>query len=146
VEKRRDTERAQSETEGLFAELGRVRAGPLRRGFRPPVDVYRTESPATVTVLCDVSGVDPAGLRLALADGILTIAGIRRRPAAVQARYQRVEIDYGPFERHIAVGDDIAVEGAEATYDRGLLTVRLPVEEREPSPPATLYIAVVRTA
>jgi HSP20 family protein len=94
--------------------------------------------------VCDVAGVDPADIRLSLSDGVLTITGIRRRPAAGRVQYQRVEVDYGPFERRIPVGDDIAADGNEATYDRGLLTIALPVLRQASATPVTLYIAVVR--
>ncbi len=130
--------------EELFPDLRRVRAGTGRRGFRPPVDVYRTGDPATVTVVCDLAGVDPDDLRLALSDGVLVIAGTRRRQATDRAQYQQVELDYGPFERRISVGNDIAESGAEASYDRGLLTVRLQAIPRQSSAPVRFYIAVVR--
>ena len=141
---RRDLERLQSEMEELFSGIGRMRAGARRRGFRPAVDVSRTVDPPLVTVVCDVAGVDPADIQLSLSDGVLTITGIRRRPAADRVQYQQVELDYGPFERRIPVGDDIAADGSEATYERGLLTVVLPVARRASTMPRTLYIAVVR--
>ena len=133
---RRDLERLQSEMEELFSGVGRMRAGARRRGFRPAVDVSRTVDPPLVTVVCDVAGVDPADIQLALSDGVLTITGIRRRPAADRVQYQQVELDYGPFERRIPVGDDIAADGSEATYDRGLLTVVLPVLRRTSTTPS----------
>lgn len=129
--------------EERFSNLGRLRSGLARRAFLPPADVVRTDDPPAVTVVCDLAGVDPGEIRLAISEGVLTIAGVRRRPPVRIGHYQQVELDYGPFERHIPVGGDVAEKGAEATYDRGLLTVRLPLERR-PSAAATVYIAVVR--
>ena len=143
VDGRRDRERLRSEMEELFSGIGRHRSGVARRAFRPPADVFRTDDPSVVTVVCDLAGVEPDDIRLAIANGILTIAGVRRRPPAGSVHSQQVELDYGAFERRIDVGDDIHGDDAEAVYDRGILTVRLPVEPR-PSPPVTLYITVVR--
>ena len=130
--------------EELFADLwqGRRLVGP-RRAFRPAVDVYRTESPPVVTVVCDLAGVDPDDVELSVANGILSITGIRRRPAAEQAVYQQIELDYGPFERRLPIGEEVDTDAAEASYDRGLLTIRLPLV-KQAGGPAKVLIAVVR--
>jgi hypothetical protein len=51
VEKRRDFEHDAEEIEQLFADLWQVFpfSRALRRGFRPQVDVYRTDDPPTLT-------------------------------------------------------------------------------------------------
>jgi HSP20 family molecular chaperone IbpA len=41
-----------------------------------------------------------------------------------------MEIDYGPFQRQITLAEDVDPERATATYDRGILTVRLPLAPR----------------
>jgi HSP20 family molecular chaperone IbpA len=69
--------------------------------------------------------------------------GERRRPKD-GGHYQQMEIDYGPFQRQITLAEDVDPEGAAATYERGLLTVRLPITPR-PSPRESVSIAV-RTA
>jgi HSP20 family protein len=132
------------ELEELFADLARSRrqAG-TRRGFVPAADVFRTDDPPAVTVVVDLAGVDAADVELAFSDGALVVSGLRRRTHAGPALYQQMELDYGPFERRIAVGEDVDSTGAEAVYDRGLLTVRLPVVPRPPSP-VRVVIAVVR--
>jgi HSP20 family protein len=140
----RDPDRLRNEMEDLFADLwqGRRLVGP-RRAFRPAVDVSRTEDPPVVTIVCDLAGVDPGDIELSVASGILSITGSRRRPATEQAVYHQIELDYGPFERHVPIGEEVDPGGAEASYDRGLLTVRLPLLAREPQAVKVL-IAVVR--
>jgi HSP20 family protein len=127
---RKDIDRLKLEMEELFADLCQVpRLVASRRGFRPAVDVYRTEDPPAVTVLIELAGVDPATTELVLADGILVIRGIRRRSAGEQ-RVVHMEIDYGPFERQIPIAEPVDAEAAEATYSRGLLVVTFPLAER----------------
>jgi HSP20 family protein len=70
----------------------------------------------------------------------LLIAGERRRPKDC-GHYQQLEIDYGPFQRSITLAEDIDPEAATATYERGILTVRLPVAPR-PTPRESVSISV----
>ncbi|MCC6224672.1 MAG: Hsp20/alpha crystallin family protein [Thermoleophilia bacterium] len=139
-----DLDRLRSEMEELFSELwqGRRLAG-ARRAFRPAVDVYRTDDPPAVTVVCDLAGVDPADVELSVADGVLSITGVRRRQAAERVVYHQIELDHGPFERHVPIGEEAQAADAEAAFDRGLLVVTLPLR-REPERPAAVPIRVVR--
>jgi HSP20 family protein len=127
---RKDMDRLKVEMEELFADLCQVpRLVASRRGFRPAVDVYRTEDPRAVTVVVELAGVDPAATDVVLADGVLVIRGVRRRTAGEQ-RVVHMEIDYGPFERHVPISEAVDAEAADATYSRGLLVVTLPIAER----------------
>ncbi len=135
VADRRDLDWLRIEMDELFSGLARQGRRVSRAGFRPPADVYRTEDPAQVVVTVDLAGVDPSEIALAFADGVLIVSGLRRRPPAEAAVYQQMEIDYGPFERRVPIGDDVDPPAADATYDRGFLTVRLPIVAR-PRPPS----------
>jgi HSP20 family protein len=136
---RKDTDRLKSEMEELFADLCQVpRLVASRRGFRPAVDVYRSQDPPAVTVVFELPGVDPEATEIALADGVLVVSGARRREAGEQ-RIVHMEIDYGRFERRIAIAEPVDAEAAEATYARGLLLVTLPIAER-PSRPLRVEI------
>jgi HSP20 family protein len=145
VEKRRDFEHAAQEIEQLFADLWEVFpfSRSLRRGYRPEVDVFRTDDPPTLIVQVELPGVDPDDVRLVASPQALLIAGERRRPKDC-GHYQQMEIDYGPFQRQITLSDDVDPENATATYERGILSVRLPVTPR-PAPRETVSI-VVRTS
>jgi HSP20 family protein len=142
VEKRRDLEHAAEEIEQLFADLWQVFpfSRGLRRSYRPQVDVYRSEDPPTLTIVVELPGVDPAEVRLVAAPQALLIAGERRRPRDC-GHYQQMEIDYGPFQRQVTFDEDIDPGDATATYERGLLTVRLPIAPK-PTPQASVPIQV----
>jgi len=140
---RRDIDRLKTEMEELFADLCYHRVAPQRAGFRPRVDAYRTEDPPAVHVVVELPGVDPAEVELAVVDGILVVSGHRRRPAVKGGRYEHIEIDYGRFERRIALGDDLDAGEAEAVYDHGLLTITLPLAQRSSGP---VRVPVTRTA
>jgi HSP20 family protein len=142
VEKRRDIEGAAEEIEQLFADLWQVFpfSRSLRRGYRPQVDVYRSETPPALTVQIELPGVDPDDVKLIASPQALLVAGERRRPKDC-GHYQQMEIDYGPFQRQITLAEDIDPEGASASYERGILTVRLPIAPR-PAPRESVSISV----
>jgi HSP20 family molecular chaperone IbpA len=145
VDKRRDIEHAADEIEQLFADLWEVFpfSRGLRRGYRPQVDVFRSDDPPTLTVQIELPGVDPDDVKLVASAQALVVAGERRRPKDC-GHYQQLEIDYGPFQRQITFGENIDPEQASATYERGILTVRLPVAPR-PAPRDSVYISVRTT-
>ena len=124
-----DFDRLQGEMQELIDELWQVpRFSGLRRGFRPQVDVFRTDDPAEMRVVVELAGVDPEEVKLYADDRTLVIAGERRRRCA--GRYQQMEIDYGPFQRRIRLVERVDPAAARAEYDRGLLTIVLPVAAR----------------
>jgi HSP20 family protein len=129
---RRDIGRLQDELEELFAELwpGPRFAG-VRRGFRPHVDIFRTDDPPELTVVAELAGVDPAAVQLVVAQRALLIAGKRRRPHPdSRPSYYQLEIEDGVFERRIALPEPIDASATRATYERGLLTIVLPIAEQ----------------
>jgi HSP20 family protein len=50
-------------------------------------------------------------------------------------------IDYGPFQRQVTLAEDVNPEEATATYERGILTIRLPIAPR-PAPAESISIEV----
>jgi HSP20 family protein len=140
--RRRDFEDTAEEIEQLFADLWQVFpfSRGMRRGYRPEVDVYRTEDPAALTVVVELPGVDPQEVKVVVSARALLIAGERNRPKE-SGHYQQMEIDYGPFQRQVTLAEDVDPDAATASYERGLLTVRLPIAPR-PTPRRSISIAV----
>jgi HSP20 family protein len=142
MEKRREFEHAADEIEQLFADLWQVFpfSRGLRRGYRPQVDVFRSDDPPALTVQVELPGVDPEDVQLIASPQALLIAGERPRPKD-GGHYQQMEIDYGPFQRQITLAENVDPEEATATYERGILTVRLPIVPR-PAPGESVSITV----
>jgi HSP20 family protein len=142
---RDDIERLHDELEDVFSALWHgPRFATHRRGFRPRIDVFRTAEPNELRVVVDLAGVDPADVRIAIHELALVIAGHRRRPVTdSRPSYHLMEIEYGPFERRIAMPEPVDPKKASATYERGLLTIVLPVTT---APPRRARISIeVRT-
>jgi HSP20 family protein len=141
---RRDIDRLQGEIEELFADLWQVpRFSGLRHGFRPAVDCFHTDDPHQLTIVAELAGVEPESVAVAIEDRALTISGERRRPRVDGQVYQQMEIEYGSFRRTLHLLEDVDATTASASFERGLLTVTLPIAER-PTPTEPVAIAVVR--
>jgi len=128
---RRDIDRLQGEIEELFADLWQVpRFSGLRHGFRPAVDCFHTTDPHELTVVVELPGVDPETVHIVVEERSLTISGERPRPRIEGQVYQQMEIEYGAFQRSLRLAEEVDVASASASYERGLLTITIPIAER----------------
>ena len=123
----------QGEINELFADLWQVpRFSGLRNGFRPECDCYRTDDPPTIHVVVELPGVDPASVEVVASGKTLVVSGTRERPAVAGAKVIAMEIEYGPFQRRLELGEEVDPGSATAAYDRGMLKVNLPLAIRTP--------------
>jgi HSP20 family protein len=131
---RDDIKRLHSELEDVFAELWQgPRFGVPQRGFRPRINVMRTEEPDELRVVIELAGVEPDDVRIVVHERALIVAGRRNRVnPECRLSYHLLEIEHGPFERRIGLPVDVDPERARATYDQGLLVVKLPVVAAPP--------------
>lgn len=132
MRKRDDIDRLHDEINQLVDDLWNVpRFVVARRGFRPNVDCIRSDDPPALHVLVELPGVEPASIQVVAADRVLVVAGERCRPQ-VSGRYQQMELEYGAFQRRISLGEPVDSAAATARYERGLLTVVLPIAAKAP--------------
>jgi HSP20 family protein len=136
-------DRLRGEMEELFADLWQVPRFTRRHGgFRPQVDCYRTERPAAIHVVAELPGVDPSKVQIFADERTLILAGERRRPRCTGRVYQQMEIDYGRFQRQIALEQDVDIDACRATYRRGILTIVLPAAAKKAATPARVTIPI----
>ena len=132
----RDIDQLQREIQELFSDLWQVpRFSGLHHGFRPEADVYRTDEPPEIHVILELPGIDPEQIEIVAGGRTLSVAGARERPPVPAGRVQQMELEYGPFQRQLQLGDEIDSSRATATYERGLLRIVLPVVPAPPEPP-----------
>ncbi|MGD9572708.1 MAG: Hsp20/alpha crystallin family protein [Thermoleophilia bacterium] len=109
---------------------------------RAPVDVYLTDGPPpALTVELDLAGVDPGAIDVGLTEDLLVVRGERRRSGEGRRVYQHAEIAWGPFERRLRLGVAVDPAAATASYENGILRIRLPIA---PSPPLRRVSITVR--
>lgn len=85
-----------------------------------------------LVVVVELPGIDADSVHVVAGDRSLLVAGERRRFRTGKGGqvYQQMEIDYGPFERRIALPDDAETENGSATYELGLLRIVFPIASR----------------
>jgi HSP20 family protein len=142
MDEREDIRQTAEEIEQLFADLWQVFpfTRGAHRGYRPQVDVFRTDDPPSVTVLVELPGIDPEEVKLIAAPRALVVAGERKRLTG-RGQYEQMEIEYGRFQRKVLLDDDVDPEQATATYARGILRIVLPIAPK-PAPRESVSIAV----
>jgi HSP20 family protein len=133
MKRRDDIDRLHGEIRELVDELWHLpRFAGGRRGFRPQADCVRSEDPPALHVVVELPGIDPGSIKVVAADRVLVVSGERCRPP-LSGRYRQLEIEYGPFQRRIQLDEPIDPDAASARYERGMLTVELPIAPRPPT-------------
>ncbi|HNQ80915.1 MAG: Hsp20/alpha crystallin family protein [Acidobacteriota bacterium] len=104
---------------------GGVYPADWQGGWMPRLDLIETEK--TLIVAVEVSGLRTEDLQISLQTNRLEIKG-RKKEAAVPAgtRYFRLEREYGPFRRTLALPRSVVPDRARATLENGVLTIALP--------------------
>ena len=79
----------------------------------------------------DLPGVSPEAIELDVERNVLTVKA-ERRPAldAGHVEMQVAERPLGVFSRQLFLGDTLDTDNIAASYDAGVLTLRIPVAER----------------
>lgn len=140
----RDKEQAPARSEDFYDPFGSFRrhvdrmfddllTGSLARfpgfdrlsAFGPSVDVEDTDKELVVTA--ELPGLDDKDFEVTITGDVLTIQGekkVENENHNGGAHY--VERRYGAFPRSLRLPFEASNEKVEATYDKGILTVRVP--------------------
>jgi HSP20 family protein len=81
-------------------------------------------------VAFDIPGVDPSSIDLDVERNVLTVKAERASAAPEAAELQVAERPRGVFSRQLFLGDTLDADRIEASYDAGVLTLRIPVAEQ----------------
>jgi HSP20 family protein len=101
---------------------------PRTSGYVPPVELARDGE--DVLIRLELPGVDVGrDVDIEVAEGRLTISGQREdRSSAESSPTSQVlvrELRYGAFRREFQLPDGVTADDVEASYDRGMLEVRV---------------------
>jgi HSP20 family protein len=113
-----------------FAELDRLTSQVWNRalgGSFMPMDAYRNGDHYVVAF--DLPGIDPGSIDLTVEHNVLTISARRSWQPEEGAQVLFAERPQGSFTRTLQLGDGLDHEHTEASYNNGVLTVRIPVAE-----------------
>jgi len=113
-----------------FREFDRLTQQAIGTNGRPavmPMDAYRKGDEFVVHF--DLPGVDPSSIELTVEKNVLTVSAERHWDSKDQ-EFIANERPQGSFSRQLFLGDTLDADHVEAGYDRGVLTLTIPVAEQ----------------
>jgi HSP20 family protein len=93
-----------------------------------PMDAYRVGEEFIVAF--DLPGVDPALAEIGVQRDVLSVKAERTPTTGDGIEWQVAERPTGVFSRQLFLGETLDTEHIEASYDAGMLTLRIPVAEQ----------------
>jgi HSP20 family protein len=131
----RELNSLQSEMNRLFNaffDTPTTGANGAPRRFIPSMDL--TETDTQYVLKADLPGVSEDDVSIELDDNVLTVSGERKSEREEKKEgYHRVERSFGHFGRSLTLPDGVDADAIAATFDKGVLEVRIPKpEQRQP--------------
>ena len=109
--------------------FGSQAPGTWSRPTPMPMDAYRHGDQYVVPF--DLPGISPDAIDLDVERNVLTVKAERRPPElGDNVEMQVAERPLGVFSRQLFLGDTLDADHIEASYEAGVLTLRIPVAER----------------
>lgn len=105
----------------------------------PAVDVY--EEAEEVVLKAEMPGMSKEDLQINLSDSVLTISGEKKKEEDVKEEdYTYSERSYGSFSRSLQLPCAVKADQAKATFNNGVLEVKLPKTEEAKTRRTTVKI------
>ena len=128
----RDLQSIQQEMNRLFGTFfdtdTMTAANGAQRRWIPPMDLVEEGEHFTLRV--DLPGVAQDAVNVELADNVLTVSGERHSEhEQSKGANHRIERSWGRFSRSLTLPEGIDPEAIAASYDKGVLEVRIPKPE-----------------
>lgn len=96
--------------------------------WAPAVDIH--EEKDNYFIKADLPGVNQNDIEIFMDNGVLTIKGEREQETREdKATYSRTERICGTFHRQFALPDTADIENIQASYENGVLELRIPKKE-----------------
>jgi HSP20 family protein len=124
----RDLQTLHSAMDQLFDMNYPLTRSGLSRNWAFPMDVIEDES--SYLIRASIPGIDPNELDVIIDNNVLTIKGeVRGEKEFEDSRYHVRERMVGEFTRSVSIPTAIDDKAVEASYEAGVLTLRLPKSE-----------------
>jgi HSP20 family protein len=112
----------------LFLDAFARPAAHTEASWMPRADIQKQADHFIIRL--DLAGVDPAQVDISVEGRALVVKG-QRSAAQNDAQWLRRELVDGDFERRFNLGEQINVDGIEASGQFGVLTIKLPIRATE---------------
>ncbi|SDK77067.1 HSP20 family protein [Arthrobacter sp. ov407] len=114
-----------------FRELDRLAQQVLGTTARPaamPMDAWQEGEEFVVAL--DLPGISVDSVDIDVERNVLTVRAERKDPTGENTELIAAERPRGVFSRQLILGDALDTEAVKASYDAGVLTLRIPMAER----------------
>ena len=114
-----------------FRELDRLTQQVFGTAARPaamPMDAWQEDGEFVVAF--DLPGVAVDSVDLDVERNVLTVRAERPEPTGKDTELIASERPRGVFSRQLILGDTLDTDNVKASYDAGVLTLRIPVTEK----------------
>src|SRR5437762_942 len=113
-------------------DLSHSQFSRFAHAWRPAINAYRCKS--CIRICVDLAGIDRADINLTIQDQHLSIRGVRDVPEPEDEKKHAMqmiamEIDYGLFEREVALPEDVDPQKVHAEQKNGFLWIHLPLKK-----------------
>jgi HSP20 family protein len=116
----------------MFGDVDRFFGDFSPSTFSPSMDLV--DEGTHIRVTAELPGLDRDDIQLSVHEGALTLRGEKKHEQTKQEEgCYRTERYFGSFQRSIPLPGDVDLEGADAKFEKGVLTVRFP--KTQPSDP-----------
>jgi len=115
-----------------FFDAPTAGAGNASRRWIPAMDLVETDD--QFVLKADLPGLTDEDVHIDVEGDVLTVSGERRAEHEEKREgYVRVERSFGAFRRSLTLPEGVDPEAVSASFDRGVLEVRIPKpEQRKP--------------
>jgi HSP20 family protein len=106
--------------------------GAVARRWAPAMDLLETDD--HFVLRADLPGMTESDVNIELEDNVLTVSGERKAEHEDKREgFYRVERAFGSFSRSLTLPRGVDAEAVSASFDKGVLEVRIPKpEQRKP--------------
>jgi HSP20 family protein len=109
------------------------------RSWAPLANI--SESDKEYLIKCELPDVKKEDVKIAVADGVITISGERKLEREDQSENAiRVESIYGAFTRSFVLPDNVDAEGIQAESKDGVLRIHIPKVKTKKAEPLAIEV------
>ncbi|MEI6691130.1 MAG: Hsp20/alpha crystallin family protein [Chlorobium sp.] len=99
----------------------------------PSFKVDISEDDAAIFIEADMPGVKKEDIKVSIEDNVLSISAERSQNEEEKSKgFHRIERTWGSLSRSFTVGENVDGDNIEATYDNGVLKIKVPKIEPKP--------------
>ena len=115
---------------GEFDRIARRAFGPAQAGTAAAIRMDAVRRPHEIELRFDLPGIDTDSLDVTVDRGVLSISARRSQEFGEDEKPFIRQRIMGTFAHRVRLSDAVNADGIEAAYEAGVLTVRVPLQEK----------------